>query len=105
MGAIFAALTHTQSDSGSALGGLKDDGCCQAGFSGGAIPVESQLDWLQTLTFLFPSRHYVSFSQAILYRGAGFTAVWPECALVAGLGLVFCIASLGLFRRSMARST
>jgi ABC-2 type transport system permease protein len=73
--------------------------------SGGAVPVESQPDWLQTPTFLFPSRDHVSFSQAILYRGAGFTAVWPECALVAGLGLVFFIASLGLFRRSMARST
>jgi hypothetical protein len=71
MGATVAALTHTQSDSGAAPGGLEDDGCCEAGFSGGAVPVESQPDWLQTLTFLFPSRHYVSFSQAILYRGAG----------------------------------
>jgi ABC-2 type transport system permease protein len=66
--------------------------------SGGAIPVESQPDWLQTLTFLFPSRHYVSFSQAILYRGASFAIVWPEFVLVAGLGLVFFLASLGLFR-------
>ena len=73
--------------------------------SGGSVPVESQPDWLQTLTFLFPSRHYVGFSQAIIYRGAGFDIVWPEFALVAGLGLIFFIASLILFRRSMARST
>jgi ABC-2 type transport system permease protein len=73
--------------------------------SGGAVPVESQPDWLQTLTFLFPSRHYVSFSQAILYRGASFAIVWPEFVLVAGLGLVFFLASLGLFRRSITRST
>lgn len=64
-----------------------------------------QPDWLQTITFLFPSRHYVSFAQAILYRGAGFAVVWPEFVLVAGLGLVFFLASLSLFRRSMTRST
>jgi ABC-2 type transport system permease protein len=73
--------------------------------SGGSVPVESQPDWLQRVTFLFPSRHYVSFSQAIIYRGAGFDIVWPEFVLVAGLGLVFFLASLGLFRRSIARST
>ena len=35
---MFAALTHTQSDSGAALGSIADDGCCQAGFSGGDAP-------------------------------------------------------------------
>ena len=73
--------------------------------SGGSVPVESQPHWLQHLTFLLPSRHYISFSQAILYRGAGFAIVWPEFALVTGLGLVCFLASLSLFRRSIARST
>ena len=73
--------------------------------SGGSVPVESQPDWLQPITFLFASRHYVSFSQAIIYRGAGFDIVWPEFVLVAGLGLVFFLVSLGLFRRSIAMST
>jgi ABC-2 type transport system permease protein len=72
--------------------------------SGGSVPVESQPDWLQKVTFLFPSRHYVSFSQAIIYRGAGFDIVWPEFVLVTGLGLVFFLASLSLFRRSTAVS-
>jgi hypothetical protein len=31
--------------------------------------------------------------------------VWPEFVLVAGLGLVFFLASLGLLWRSIARST
>ena len=47
----------------------------------------------------------VSFSQAILYRGASFDTVWPGFVLVAGLGLVFFLASLSLFRRSITMST
>lgn len=73
--------------------------------SGGNTPVESQPDWLQTITFFLPSRHFVSFAQAIIYRGAGFDIVWPEFVAVTVLGLVFFLFSLGLFRRSIARST
>jgi ABC-2 type transport system permease protein len=73
--------------------------------SGGQTPVESQPDWLQHLTFFLPSRHFVSFSQAIITRGAGLDIVWPEFAAVTGLGLVFFIFSLSLFRRSIAVST
>ena len=46
--------------------------------SGGATPVESQPQWLQYLTFFLPSRHFVSFSQVIIYRGGGISAVWPQ---------------------------
>ncbi|SFL40061.1 ABC-2 type transport system permease protein [Nitrosomonas aestuarii] len=72
--------------------------------SGGNTPVESQPDWLQTITLFLPSRHFVSFSQAVIYRGAGLDIVWPELLAVAGLGLVFFVFSLRLFRRSIALS-
>jgi ABC-2 type transport system permease protein len=72
--------------------------------SGGSTPVESQPEWLQSLTFFLPSRHYVEFSQAIIYRGAGFDLVWPSFATVAIMGLFFFGASLMLFRRSIATS-
>ena len=39
--------------------------------SGGSTPVESQPKWLQYLTYLLPARHFVSFSQVIIYRGGG----------------------------------
>jgi ABC-2 type transport system permease protein len=61
----------------------------------------SQPHWLQHLTFLLPSRHFVSVSQAIIYRGAGVDIVWPRFVIVTGLGLVCFLASLGLFRRSI----
>jgi ABC-2 type transport system permease protein len=70
--------------------------------SGGSTPVESQPVWLQYLTFLLPSRHFVSFSQIIIYRGGGLQAVWPQFLMVAAMGLTFFVYSLSLFRRSIA---
>jgi ABC-2 type transport system permease protein len=70
--------------------------------SGGSTPVESQPQWLQYITFFLPSRHFVSFSQKIIYRGGGITAVWPQFLMVAAIGLGFFVYSLSLFRKSIA---
>lgn len=70
--------------------------------SGGSTPVESQPAWLQHLTFFLPSRHFVSFSQVIIYRGGGLRAVWPQFLMVAAVGLGFFVYSLALFRKSIA---
>jgi ABC-2 type transport system permease protein len=70
--------------------------------SGGSTPVESQPRWLQYLTYLLPARHFVSFSQVIVYRGGGLEAVWREFLMVAAVGLGFFAYSLALFRKSIA---
>ena len=70
--------------------------------SGGSTPVESQPQWLQYMTFLLPSRHFVSFSQVIIYRGGGISAVWSQFLMVSAVGLGFFAYSLILFRKSIA---
>jgi ABC-2 type transport system permease protein len=70
--------------------------------SGGNTPVESQPQWLQYLTFFLPSRHFVSFSQKIIYRGGGIAAAWSNFLMVGGIGLGFFMYSLALFRKSIA---
>jgi len=70
--------------------------------SGGISPIESQPAWLQPVTWLLPSRHYMGFAQAIVYRGAGLSIIWPEFLTIAGLGLTFLSLSLALFRRSIS---
>jgi len=72
--------------------------------SGGNTPVESQPDWMQRITLILPSRHFVAFSQAIIYRGAGLETVWPQFLTVAGIGLLLFVFSLRLFRQSIAVS-
>jgi ABC-2 type transport system permease protein len=70
--------------------------------SGGSTPVESQPRWLQAVTFFLPARHFVSFSQVIIYRGGGLSAVWTQFLMVGGMGLAFFVYSLALFRKSIA---
>jgi ABC-2 type transport system permease protein len=70
--------------------------------SGGSTPVESMPHWLQTMTYFLPARHFVSFSQVIIYRGGGFEAVWKQFAMVTGIGLAFFVYSISLFRKSIA---
>ena len=73
--------------------------------SGGLTPIESQPDIIQPLTWLLPSRHYMEFSQAVVFRGAGFDLVWPQLTIIIALGVAFFIASLALFRRSLETMT
>jgi ABC-2 type transport system permease protein len=70
--------------------------------SGGQTPVESQPGWLQRLTYFLPSRHFVSFSQVIIYRGGGLGAVWRQFAMVGAVGLGFFIYAVAMFRKSIA---
>lgn len=72
--------------------------------SGGMSPIESQPDVIQPITWLLPSRHYMAFAQAVVFRGASFEIVLPQFLAVAGLGSAFFVASLLLFRRSITVS-
>lgn len=70
--------------------------------SGGQTPIESQPETLQALMQAVPSTHYVAFAQAILYRGAGFEAVWPQFAATLGIAALFFAFAAARFRRSIA---
>ncbi|GGQ18765.1 ABC transporter permease [Shewanella litoralis] len=70
--------------------------------SGGITPIESQPAIVQPFTWIFPSRHFMAFSQAVVFRSADFSIVWPELLNIIGLGMVFFVSSLALFRRSIS---
>ena len=70
--------------------------------SGGATPIESQPQLLQTIMQAVPSTHFVSFAQAILFRGAGIDIVWPQFALVTAIGGIFFAFAAARFRKSIA---
>jgi ABC-2 type transport system permease protein len=70
--------------------------------SGSNTPLESMPRVLQIVMQASPSTHFVSFAQAILYRGAGLDVVWPEFLAVALMGAFFFGLALLRFRRSVA---
>jgi ABC-2 type transport system permease protein len=68
--------------------------------SGGATPMESMPVWLQyVMQIISPTPHFVAFSQAVLYRGADLTIVWPLLAAMAVIGSVYFAFALLRFRR------
>jgi ABC-2 type transport system permease protein len=69
--------------------------------SGGITPVQSMPQWLQNLMQFSPSTHFVSFAQAILYRGAGFDVVWRQFAAITAIGAVFFLTALLRFRKAI----
>ena len=71
--------------------------------SGSNTPLESMPPWLATAMQASPSTHFVSFAQAILYRGAGLDVVWPEFLAVAGIGGLFFGLAIMRFRSVVAQ--
>lgn len=69
--------------------------------SGGTTPLDSMPELLQGVMQLAPSTHFVSFAQAILYRGAGLELVWLELVAIAAIGAVFFAAALLRFRATV----
>ncbi len=70
--------------------------------SGGTTPLESMPEWLQNVMQAAPSTHFVSFSQAVLYRGAGLDIVWPQMIAMTLIGAVFFLVALARFRKAIA---
>jgi ABC-2 type transport system permease protein len=73
--------------------------------SGTNTPLESMPSWLATIMQASPSTHFVSFAQAILYRGAGFEVVWPQFLAVTAIGGLFFAIALFRFRRAAAQTS
>ncbi|HUL09615.1 MAG TPA: ABC transporter permease [Candidatus Acidoferrum sp.] len=70
--------------------------------SGSTTPMESMPAWLQAVLQVSPAVHFVSFAQAVLYRGAGLAIVWPQLVAMAGIGALFLGVSLLRFRTAIA---
>jgi len=71
--------------------------------SGGMTPRESMPDVVRMLMMGAPTTHFVSFAQAILYRGADLGIVWPQFAAIGLIGTVFFAAALTRFRGTVSR--
>jgi ABC-2 type transport system permease protein len=69
--------------------------------SGSATPMETMPVWLQDAMQIFPTPHFVSFSQAVLYRAAGLDIVWPELLMMTIISAVYFAISGVRFRRTL----
>lgn len=69
--------------------------------SGGSTPLETMPTWLQYVMQLAPTTQFVSFSQGILYRGAGLETVWPQVLAMLAISAAIFAVSLSRFRSTL----
>ncbi len=69
--------------------------------SGGNTPLDSMPEALQAIMLFVPSTHFVSLAQAIIFRDAGIETVWPNFLAAALIGVVFFLAALFRFRKTV----
>jgi ABC-2 type transport system permease protein len=73
--------------------------------SGGMTPRESMPALIQNIMLAAPTTHFVALAQAILYRGAGFSVVWPQFLALLAIGGVFFLFALARFRKTIGSMT
>lgn len=73
--------------------------------SGGMTPRESMPQFLQFLMQVAPNTHFVMLAQAILYRGAGLSVVWPQFIALVLIGIALFSLSLTRFRKTIGTMT
>ncbi|MGT2509406.1 ABC transporter permease [Cupriavidus basilensis] len=71
--------------------------------SGGVTPRESMPAMVQHLMLAAPTTHFVAAAQAILFRGAGLDAVWPQFLALSAIGSVLFVLALFRFRKTIGQ--
>lgn len=66
--------------------------------SGASTPRESMPELVQNIMLAAPNTHFVILAQAILFRGAGLSVVWPQYLMLLLIGAGLFAYSLGRFR-------
>ena len=70
--------------------------------SGGSTPRESMPEVVQFIMLAAPTTHFVVLAKAVLYRGAGFMAIWPQLLAISVIGSALFAFSLVRFRKTLS---
>ena len=70
--------------------------------SGGTTSQDNMPDVIRWVMQLSPTTHFVNFSKAILFRGAGISIVWPIFLKMIAIGALFFSIALKRFRSTVA---
>lgn len=69
--------------------------------SGGMTPRESMPQFVQDVMIGAPTTHFIMLAQAVLFRGAGFSVVWPQFIAIAFIGTILFVLALFRFRQTI----
>jgi ABC-2 type transport system permease protein len=68
--------------------------------SGLIFPIENMPRAIQTVTYAIPLRYYAEIIRGVFLRGSGMDVLWPEAAVLLGMGVaILAVASLRFRKR------
>ena len=70
--------------------------------SGGFTPRESMPEFVQLVMLAAPTTHFVTLAQAVLFRGADLSIVWPQLLAMVAIGAVLFGYALTRLRRTLS---
>ena len=73
--------------------------------SGGFTPRESMPEMVQTVMLAAPTTHFVTLAQAILFRGADMSIVWPQFLAMGAIGACLFGYALTRLRSTLGAAT
>lgn len=68
--------------------------------SGGTTPRESMPEFVQWVMLAAPTTQFIMLAQAILYRDAGLSVVWPQFVALTVIGAALFSPTLTRFRKT-----
>lgn len=71
-------------------------------FSGFMFPIENMPVPLQIISNIVPSKWYYLIVKAVMIKGLGFSAIWKETLILAGMTLFLFVISLKNFKIRLA---
>jgi len=71
-------------------------------FSGFMFPIENMPVPLQIISNIVPAKWYYIIVKAVMIKGLGFSMIWKETLILAGLTLFFLVISLKSFKIRLA---
>lgn len=71
--------------------------------SGASTPIESMPVLMRHITQFSPTTQFVKLTQAVIYRGADFSIVWPQLLAELVFGVIFLLLALTRFRTMLTK--
>jgi ABC-2 type transport system permease protein len=69
--------------------------------SGLIFPIENMPPLVQAVTYVIPLRYYAEIIRGVFLRGSGLAVLWPEAAVLLGMGVVIMTVASLRFRKRL----
>lgn len=71
-------------------------------FTGFMFPIENMPLPFQIISHIIPSRYYYIIIKAVMLKGLGFSYIWKETLVLAGMAVFLLIVSLKKFKTTLS---